>query len=172
MSVKGNGDFSIGSQIWPGTSKLLEEMGELQQVLGKLIATAGDTAHWSGDLRQKMIDEIADVSAAIRFFSTENFSNDQLLAILNRADEKLSTFQKWHAAPRYLHQKPPVGETIVEWGGKKWREGECPPERTCLACDRLGKYLEQLEPPTDKKCTHASVVDTFPPTCAFCGAQL
>jgi len=39
----GSGDFSIGSAVWPGVSKVIEEMGELQQVLGKLIAVAGDT---------------------------------------------------------------------------------------------------------------------------------
>jgi hypothetical protein len=30
--MKSGGDFSIGNAVWPGTSKLLEEMGELQQV--------------------------------------------------------------------------------------------------------------------------------------------
>jgi hypothetical protein len=33
--------FAIGSDAWPGTSKLLEEQGELVQVLGKLMATGG-----------------------------------------------------------------------------------------------------------------------------------
>lgn len=49
--MTGNGDFSLGSKVWPGTSKLLEEMGELQQVLGKLIAVAGSTEHWDGAVR-------------------------------------------------------------------------------------------------------------------------
>ena len=68
------GDFAIGSRVWPGTSKLVEEMGELQQVLGKLIATGGDTDHWSGDLRRMLVEELGDVSAAVRFFAVENLT--------------------------------------------------------------------------------------------------
>src|ERR1700722_949537 len=71
-AAKGSGDFSIGSKVWPGTSKVIEEMGELQQVLGKLIAVAGDTKHWDGDLRKKLIEEIGELSAALDFFKTQN----------------------------------------------------------------------------------------------------
>jgi hypothetical protein len=46
------GPYSIGSTVWPGLSKLVEEMGEVGQVVGKLIATGGDPAHRDGtDLR-------------------------------------------------------------------------------------------------------------------------
>lgn len=37
------GPFSIGSTTWPGVSRVLEELGELGQVLGKLIGS-GDVA--------------------------------------------------------------------------------------------------------------------------------
>lgn len=92
----GSGDFSIGSEVWPGTSKLLEEMGELQQVLGKLIAVAGSTEHWDGDLRPRLIEELGDVSAAIGFFMEQNFVGDEV-AIANRIVAKLLLFRKWHA---------------------------------------------------------------------------
>lgn len=98
----GSGDFSIGSKIWPGTSKLLEEMGELQQVLGKLIAVAGDTAHWDGDLRPRLIEELGDVSAAIGFFMEQNFVGDEA-AIASRIVAKLLLFRKWHTE----HTRPP-----------------------------------------------------------------
>jgi NTP pyrophosphatase (non-canonical NTP hydrolase) len=98
--MKGSGDFSIGSNVWPGTSKLLEEMGELQQVLGKLIATAGETKHWEGkDLKERLIEELADVQGAIRFFQIKNLSNASVEAIDKRAEEKFHLFRKWHNTP-------------------------------------------------------------------------
>lgn len=97
MSERGSGDFAIGSKLWPGAGKLLEEMGEVAQVLGKLIAVAGDaTRYWSGDLRAKLIEELGDLSAAVRFFATQNFSVDELRAIQKRSDEKLQLFGQWH----------------------------------------------------------------------------
>ncbi len=95
----GSGDFSIGSKVWPGTSKVIEEMGELQQVLGKLIAVAGDTQHWDGDLRKRLIEEIGDLSAALDFFETENFTPQEALQISERIANKKQLFHQWHANP-------------------------------------------------------------------------
>lgn len=89
------GDYAIGSQHWPGFSKLIEEMGELQQVLGKIIATNGDTDHWDGtDLQQRLIEELADTWAAIAFFMSINLL--PLDQIGERMRDKLATFHKWH----------------------------------------------------------------------------
>ena len=96
MDQKRSGDFSIGSTVWPGTSKLIEETGELQQVLGKLIATAGDTTHWSGDLRKMMIEEIGDVYAALDFFVETNLSDDDQDTIARRMANKFGLFKQWH----------------------------------------------------------------------------
>jgi NTP pyrophosphatase (non-canonical NTP hydrolase) len=98
--MKGSGDFSIGSQVWPGASKVIEEMGELQQVLGKLIATAGDTKHWEGkDLKDRLKEEIADVKAALFFFMAVNFDVNDRADVVMRSDEKYQLFLKWHANP-------------------------------------------------------------------------
>lgn len=97
--VHNSGDFSIGSKVWPGTAKVLEEMGELQQVLGKLIAVRGASQHWDGDLRKKLVEETADVAAAVVFFVRENFTGDELRAYNERMDVKLARFRKWHADP-------------------------------------------------------------------------
>jgi hypothetical protein len=94
--MTGSGDFSIGSKVWPGTSKLLEEMGELQQVLGKLIAVAGSTEHWDGDLRPRLIEEIGDVAGAIAFFVEKNLTETEECAVGDRAEQKMALFQKWH----------------------------------------------------------------------------
>ena len=95
----GSGDFSIGSTVWPGTSKVIEEMGELGQVLGKLIATGGDTKHWDGDLRKRLIEEIGDVTAAIIFFQQKNFSAVEAMEVGVRIQKKLDLFNEWHLNP-------------------------------------------------------------------------
>jgi hypothetical protein len=95
----GSGDFSIASAVWPGTSKLLEEQGELIQVLGKLMATGGDANHWSGDLRKMLVEEIADVCAAVRFFSAENLTLEEVGEVARRTEQKLALFREWHSNP-------------------------------------------------------------------------
>lgn len=95
---KGSGDFSIGSKLWPGTAKLQEEMGELNQVLGKLIASHGETKHWSGDLKEKLIEEISDVAAAIQFFIEMNM-RDCVGPIGERHEMKTALFHQWQKDP-------------------------------------------------------------------------
>jgi hypothetical protein len=96
----GVGDFSIGSTVWPGTSKVIEEMGELQQVLGKLIALAGDTKYWDGvDLRKRLIEEIGDLTAALLFFRQKNFTTEEARQVSDRIDKKLTLFREWDKNP-------------------------------------------------------------------------
>ena len=95
--MKGTGEFSIGGQVWPGTSKLLEEMGELQQVLGKLLGSHGDPAHYDGsNLRQRLIEEIGDLAAAVQFFEENNLKPEERAQIDARARKKLALFDQWH----------------------------------------------------------------------------
>ena len=98
--MSGSGDFSIGSAIWPGTSKLLEEQGELIQVLGKLMATGGDTKHWSGDLRTMLVEESGDLIAAINFFLHHNLTAEEQHAVAERAQRKMALFEQWHKDPK------------------------------------------------------------------------
>lgn len=96
--MKGGGDFSIGSQVWPGASKLIEEMGELQQVLGKLLGTAGEVKHWDGtNLRLRLVEEMADVRAAIVFFQAKNLTERDIMDMDRRYKHKLELFDEWHA---------------------------------------------------------------------------
>lgn len=94
------GDYIIGSDKWNGLSKIIEEMGELHQVFGKLIGSNGDTNHWSGDLSVKMIEEIGDVQASILFFLDKNFDPLDLDKLSDRIDEKYELFQKWDSEQR------------------------------------------------------------------------
>lgn len=89
--------FAIGDNRWSGVSKLIEEMGELHQVLGKLMGVRGSTVHWSGDLRQMLIEEMADVTAALMFVQMQNMTEDELLLISDRIARKLNLFKQWHA---------------------------------------------------------------------------
>lgn len=90
-----NAPFSIGSGTWPGLSKLAEEAGEVMQVVGKLMGTGGASEHWDGtNLRARLADELADLSAAIGFVIDKcDLPAEQIEA---RAHEKRMTFERWH----------------------------------------------------------------------------
>jgi NTP pyrophosphatase (non-canonical NTP hydrolase) len=98
------GPYSIGSDNLPGLSKLVEELGELQDatgrlqaILGKLIATGGSPEHWSGlDLRQALLDELGDVDAAVSFFIERNCNGPERSHIRRRSVTKRNLFNKWH----------------------------------------------------------------------------
>jgi NTP pyrophosphatase (non-canonical NTP hydrolase) len=89
------GPYSIGSKLWPGLSKLIEECGEVGQVAGKLIATGGVPAHWDGsNLRERLLEELADLRAAITFVAQVNQLGDDVMNA--RAQKKLDQFWAWH----------------------------------------------------------------------------
>lgn len=91
----GSGDFAFGSHIWPGTSKLIEECGEVIQVLGKLMQRGGKLDHWSGDLGKMLVEEVADVVAAANVFLELNPQIDSA-AVFERIKEKTERFRGWH----------------------------------------------------------------------------
>lgn len=90
--------FSIGAKVWPGLSKLVEEAGEVVQVIGKLMGTGGKTTHWDGkgDLKDRLEEEIADVMAACTFVVTVNKLDRDKIA--TRMADKLVLFHEWHKA--------------------------------------------------------------------------
>jgi hypothetical protein len=93
-----SGDFSIGGKVWPGTSKVLEEMGELSQVLGKLIGSHGEVEHYDGsNLRDKLVEEIGDLRAALSFFQEFNMTPEENNAVAERIGKKIVLFMKWQA---------------------------------------------------------------------------
>ena len=90
------GPYSIGSDHWPGVSKLIEESGEVLQTLGKLIAVNGAKEHWDGsNLDARLGGELADLLAAIDFVIAHNGGLDQQ-AIRRRHAEKLDQFSAWY----------------------------------------------------------------------------
>jgi len=94
--MRGSGDFSIGSKLWPGLSKVIEECGELAQVAGKLMGTGGVLAHWDGsNLKVRLEEEIADVIAACIFFVEHNAFDAKTIG--ERVMVKIKLFDEWHA---------------------------------------------------------------------------
>ena len=87
--------YCIGSNEWNGLSKLIEELGELQQVCGKLVGSQGSEDHWSGKLRAKFIEEIGDVQASINFFIDKNLTMQDKVDIAKQCAEKYTKFKKW-----------------------------------------------------------------------------
>jgi NTP pyrophosphatase (non-canonical NTP hydrolase) len=91
--------FEIGAlpHEYPGVSKLVEELGELLQILGKLIATGGRSEHWSGlNLRDELLKEIGDVRAAIQFVLETCLTTEEIGVVHRRTQEKLRRFRGWH----------------------------------------------------------------------------
>lgn len=90
--------YGIGSTRWPGASRVIEESGELVQVLGKLIGAGGATEHWDGtDLRQRLVEEIGDVRAALEFFTAA--AELPAAEIDQRARRKRAEYERWHRNP-------------------------------------------------------------------------
>lgn len=110
--------FAFGDDVWPGIAKLAEECGEVVQVIGKLMMTHGDRAHWSGDLRTMLIEEMADVQASISFVTRYALTEEEGNALYLRAAQKLVKFEGWHAdmdadPPPPLRSTASTGEAIA-----------------------------------------------------------
>lgn len=96
-----------------GVGKLIEESGEcvealselqlqralgrLTQVTGKLIPfPTGDHPDGKGDLSQRLLDEMADVMAAITYVMESNYPYDTTWpAFSDRISAKLDKFREW-----------------------------------------------------------------------------
>lgn len=109
MTAKG--EFSIGGELWPGLSKLMEESGEavevlpelillkllgrLNQVCGKIIGNEGRPDHWDGsNLPTRLTEELGDVLAGIWFVADKN--GDIMEAVTERAVAKIKLYEQWH----------------------------------------------------------------------------
>lgn len=126
MTVKDNsGPYGIGADNWPGLAKLIEECGEVLQVLGKLLVAPDLDHKWickdckgkavvvrqgliltcitckgagfrgAGDLTDILHEELGDLHAALDFFV---FINDEIdfYRVQGRTNEKYATFTRWH----------------------------------------------------------------------------
>jgi hypothetical protein len=108
---EGQGPYAFGGP-WSGIAKLVEELGELQTILGKLLGVGGSTAHWQGDLRPRLIEEMADVQAAIIHVEDHVLTADERHAMSNRRLHKGLLFSSWHAQGKRNRDA-----ADIVWGG-------------------------------------------------------
>lgn len=88
--------FTLGADRWPGLTKLLEEQGEVLQVIGKLMATGGGVEHWGGErLDRRLEEELGDAWAALQFVVA--LTEVEAGRVEARRDAKLSQFLRWRA---------------------------------------------------------------------------
>jgi NTP pyrophosphatase (non-canonical NTP hydrolase) len=88
--------FRIGSRVLPGMTKLIEEMGEVTQVIGKIMGLGSMGLHWDGTvLRDELADELGDLIGAIGFMTARNPEIDWD-RINIRAKRKQARFDQWH----------------------------------------------------------------------------
>lgn len=123
--------MAIGSTVWPGLAKLAEECGELQQIIGKLMAyPEGDHPDGAGPLVERLQEELADVSGAVNFVVAINDDIDGDKHA-HRASAKFGRFLGWHqseltvqeiAARRVVPQDPNCTCNPMGWN----REDDCP----------------------------------------------
>lgn len=82
--------------MWFGIGKLTEEIGELQQVIGKLIPfPTGDHPDGGPPLRLRLIDELADVRAALTYFAGQNLTKEECSYLMERCGRKVLLFERW-----------------------------------------------------------------------------
>lgn len=61
---------------------------------------------WSGDLRAKFVEEIADVQAAIKFFIESNLTKEERALIVKRKKKKFTKFREWDTTERAKNVDP------------------------------------------------------------------
>lgn len=79
-----------------GLYKLVEECGELQQVIGKILAyPTGDHPDGAGSLTSRLEEELADVQACCMFVIRKHNLDREFIS--NRKWKKISRYNKWDA---------------------------------------------------------------------------
>lgn len=94
---------------WRGIGKLVEECGEVLQLLGKTIAfPTGDHPDGKGTLRERLPEELSDLKAAIEYFEDQN----ELRVNVARTARKLALFQEWGLTGVHDLRPAPIDELV------------------------------------------------------------
>ena len=82
---------------WRGIAKLIEESGEVNQLLGKLMAYPEGTCPTGTNLVEELEKELGDlIAATINFIELNNQLSESTIEA--RADHKLEIFKQWEMA--------------------------------------------------------------------------
>ena len=88
-------DYTIGSDVWNGLSKVQEEMNELGVVLAKIVGNGGDLFYWGDrDLEEELYDELGDLQAIVGYFIYVNGLDADIISM--RSAMKAEKFMKWN----------------------------------------------------------------------------
>lgn len=108
--------YGITSNVWPGLAKLVEEIGEVSELLGKIMGAGGSVIHyWAcpvcegegcenchgegvvghGDLTDAIHEELGDLRSAIDFFTEYNPEHLDRKRIDRRYRMKKARFKRW-----------------------------------------------------------------------------
>lgn len=133
-----------------GVAKLIEEMGELHQVLGKKLAWWDtDEPHWDGSvLNERMEDEMGDVLAAIWFVADQLGLNKVRIGARERA--KTMLFGDWedmldnndHGVDGRVIT-PELAAALVRWRERGYHDGLHPHEVWAEANDLLKSAIDR-----------------------------
>ena len=86
---------AMQDEVWRGIGKVIEECGEVGQLLGKLILYPdGNHPDGKGHLYERLGEEIADLYAALDYFVAEN-DMDIDGHISERRKSKFDLFNRW-----------------------------------------------------------------------------
>ena len=89
--------FQFACPRWPGLAKLAEECGEVVQVIGKIIGTAGTMRFRDGQTidRSRLVEEVGDLKAIIGFVEDHAFTAAERSACMRRQAVKRVVFERW-----------------------------------------------------------------------------
>lgn len=120
LEVCEDNKFTFGSIVHPGLSKVIEESGELVDVLGKMVSVGGCFDHWSGNLRAPLRNELADVSAAIDFYvaQPQNMSDTERAEFFDRKMRKIARFEYFNEIQKSKYVDEPSVTNNSSWFGR------------------------------------------------------
>lgn len=85
--------------VWRGIKKVMEEMGELLCVFGKLevvpVGTHWDEKHGAKPLRERCMEECVDLHTALEYFIERNFTPAERARMKERQDRKMHNYEQW-----------------------------------------------------------------------------
>jgi hypothetical protein len=113
MASEPPGPYSIGSDTWPGLSRLAADAAQVVRVACTIMGNGGDTPQEAepGGLRESLQEELGDLRAAIDYVIGKNALDWD--AVNRRRDRKRSLYERGTdedcAHPRDQHGRPRRG---------------------------------------------------------------
>lgn len=87
--------YCIGSPIFPGLAKHIEESSEVAIIIAKIMGCGHMGLHWDGqNLKEELEKELGDQLATLKFLAEQNdLDYDK---IFERSLVKLKIYRRWH----------------------------------------------------------------------------